>query len=217
MDNGLQKALEQQWTSPVFDPTAYFKPVETWMQVHRVWESIAAKQFKAATHDSFDNALKNIEAADKAFHEKVQQTKEQGLVFPFDMMQLASDNMVAGWNAVTGLTAESSVEQIELLEDALAQKTVECEKALKAKQTAQRNQRKAKTDLDAANEKLKALNEDLKASKTELDSEKKSVKKLQSEWLTEQQKLIKENDLLKQQVAELQQKQAALAKVSDAS
>lgn len=218
MENGLQKALEQQWSSPVFDPNAYLNPVGTWMQVHRIWESIAAKHYKEATQDSYETTLKKIEEADKVLNQKIQQTKEQGLVFPFDMMQLASDNLVASWNAVTGQHDDSSLsEQYVELEDALAKKAVECEKALKAKQTAQRNLRKTKTELDASDEKVKALNEELRSAKTALETEKKAVQQQQAGWQAEKKELIAQNELLKKQLAELQKKQAAATKMSDAS
>ncbi|NAX47722.1 hypothetical protein CAG70_12060 [Photobacterium halotolerans] len=216
MENGLQKALQQQWSSPVFDPNLYFSHVKTWMQVHRAWEAIAAKQFSRATHDGYDNTLKQIEQADKVLNEKVQQTKEQGLVFPFDMMQLASENMLSGWLAMTGQesAAADHSQQLEELEQALALMTSECEKAQKAKQTAQRNQRKVKTDLDASTAKVASLNEELRAVKAELAEANKLAKKEQAELLAGQKTLQNENDALKKQLKELQSQLVSQTKAS---
>ena len=224
MENGLHKALQQQWSSPVFDPSLYFSHVETWVQVHRAWETIAAKQFTRATHDSYGNTLKQIEQADKVLNEKVQQTKEQGLVFPFDMMQLASENMLSGWLAMTGQesAAADNSQQVAELEEALAQMTAECDKAQKAKQTAQRNQRKVKTDLDASTAKVASLNEALRAAKAELAEANKLAKKEQAALLADQKTLQSENDALKKQLKALQSQQVSSAKTlqtkaSDAS
>ncbi|WP_120512142.1 hypothetical protein [Photobacterium salinisoli] len=216
MENGLHKALQQQWSSPVFDPSLYFSHVETWIQVHRAWEAIAAKQFTRATHDSYDNTVRQIEQADKVLNEKVQQTKEQGLVFPFDMMQLASENMLSGWLAITGQesAAADNSQQVAELEEALALMTAECEKAQKAKQTAQRNQRKVKTDLDASAEKVASLNEELKGAKAELAEANKRAKQAQTELLAGQKTLQNENDALKKQLKELQSQLASQTKAS---
>ncbi|MEI8592994.1 hypothetical protein [Photobacterium sp. Hal280] len=216
MENGLQKALQQQWSSPVFDPSLYLSHVATWMQVHRAWEAIAAKQFTRVTHDSYDNTVRQIEQADKVLNEKVQQTKEQGLVFPFDMMQLASENMLSGWLAMTGQesAAEDNSQQVAELEEALALMTAECEKAQKAKQTAQRNQRKVKTELDASAAKVTSLDEELRAVKAELAETNKRVKQEQSELLAGQKTLQNENDALKKQLKELQSQQASQMKAS---
>ncbi|MBD8511354.1 hypothetical protein IFO68_01395 [Photobacterium sp. CAU 1568] len=216
MENGLQKALQQQWSSPVFDPSLYFSHVETWMQVHRAWEAIAAKQFTWATHDSYDNTIRQFEQADKVLNEKVQQTKEQGLVFPFDMMQLASENMLSGWLAMTGQesAAADNSQQMAELEQALALMTAECEKAQKAKQTAQRNQRKVKTELDASAAKVASLNEELRSVKAELAAANKLANKEQTELLAGQKTLQNENDALKKQLKELQSQQMSQTKAS---
>ncbi|KLU99869.1 hypothetical protein C9I90_02905 [Photobacterium aphoticum] len=160
-------------------PEAIIKQFQAMMLAGKAVESITVASTKQAIEQSYQHSVKLLEAMDKQFQTNTD--KQQALLFPFDVMDQFTRQISEQWKMLAGLSVASvadlqaDLEQhkkvvlelnatIESLETALQSRTAEVEaaeaeanKAVKAKQVAQRNGRKLKAELEASAEQVKAL------------------------------------------------------------
>lgn len=208
--------------SEAAQPEAFVKHFQQMMLAGKAIETMTVDSTKRMLEQSYQQSLKLIEEMDKQFASK--QDQQQSLCFPFDLMDQMTRNMTDQWNALAGLpTSASEVfeQELELAKakeaDLLAQLSAQegkiesmttslaaseeaVTKATRAKQTAQRNARKAKAELEAATETTKQLEEQVNL----LEAEKVAAHQ-------NNQSLNKQNAELKQQIAKLQSQLEAVS------
>ncbi|WEM45819.1 hypothetical protein PTW35_22370 (plasmid) [Photobacterium sp. DA100] len=196
-------------------PEAFVKYFQNMMLAGKAIETMTVDSTKMMLQQSYQQSLKLIEEMDKQFAYRDDQ--QQSLCFPFDLMDQVTRNMADQWSVLTGLPTSSvdqlseSLEVAKTKEEELSKLVAEQEsqiselnqsvldsqalvtKATKAKQTAQRNARKAKADLEAATETNKQLEEQLN-----------QLEVVKAQALDENQSLVEQNTTLKQQLASLQ-------------
>ena len=196
-------------------PETLARHFQNMMLAGKAIETMTVDSTKQMLEHSYQQSLKLIEEMDKQLVYREDQQKS--LCFPFDLMDQMTKNMADQWNALAGLPTSSAGRLAEELEEAKAKENelservaeqetqlnelnqtvvahqAEVTKANRAKQTAQRNARKVKADLELSNETSKQLEEQV----TQLESEKVQAMK-------ENQALIGKNADLKQQIAQLQ-------------
>lgn len=142
---------------------------------------------------SYQNALSVLKEFEVAITEKSMAPKS-GLVFPYDAMNHAHNTMFDTWRVVMGLGTQAEAKLVKQnedekqqvsREDAIYQKTIktlkkkiienrsqfethdaELDKAVKAKQAAQRNARKQKVEIEESAKKVLQLNSELSDSLT---------------------------------------------------
>ncbi|WP_156136291.1 hypothetical protein [Photobacterium gaetbulicola] len=206
-------------------PEAFVKYFQHMLLAGKAIETMTVDSTKMMLEQSYQHGLKLIEDMDRQFANRNDQ--QQSLCFPFDLMDQVTKNMADQWSVLAGLPT-SSVEQLsENLELAKAKEVelstllaeqeshinelnqsvldsqAQVTKATKAKQTAQRNARKAKSELEAAIETNKQLEDQLG-----------QLEVAKAEAVEENQALNEQNTELKQQLASLQ---AQLEAVSQGS
>ncbi|MCQ1056901.1 hypothetical protein LRP52_02295 [Photobacterium sp. ZSDE20] len=201
------------------------KHFQSMMLAGKAIEAMTVDSTKQMLEHSYQQSLKLIEEMDKQL--VYQQDQQQSLCFPFDLMDQITRNMADQWSALAGLPTSSADKLAQALEEAKATESelsgivaekesqlnelnqtvvahqAEVTKANRAKQTAQRNARKVKADLEAASETSKQLEEQV----TQLESEK-------AETAKENQALTQQNSDLKQQIAQLQSQLATVGQDS---
>ncbi|MGR5064715.1 hypothetical protein [Photobacterium sp. DNB22_13_2] len=206
-------------------PESLVKHFQSMMLAGKAFETMTLDSTKQMLEQSYQQSLKLIEEMDKQFVYRNDQ--QQSLCFPFDFMDQVTRNMADQWNALAGLPTSSADQLEEALEEAKSKEAelsskikkqdakiselnqlhldsqAEVAKATKAKQTAQRNARKAKADLETATETSKQLEEQV----TQLSSEK-------ADTHLENQALNQQNEELKQQIAQLQSQLEAVGQDS---
>ncbi|MBY5948292.1 hypothetical protein [Photobacterium rosenbergii] len=211
--------------SEAAQPEAFVKHFQQMMLAGKAFETMTVDSTRRLLEQSYQQSFKLIEEMDKQFANKNDQ--QQSLCFPFDLMDQMTRNMADQWSALAGLPTSASEEFAQELElarakeaELLAQVTAregkieemtlslaksddDVTKATKAKQTAQRNARKAKADLEAAIETNKQLEEQVKL----LEADKVAVQQ-------DNESLIKQNAELKQQLAKLQSQLEAVSQSS---
>ena len=208
--------------SEAAQPEALVKHFQQMMLAGKAIETMTVDSTKRMLEQSYQQSIKLIEEMDKQFASK--QDQQQSLCFPFDLMDQMTRNMADQWNALAGLptsVSEDFEQELELAKekevDLLAQLSAQegkiesmttslatseeaVTKATRAKQTAQRNARKAKAELEAATETTKQLEEQVNL----LEAEKAAAHQ-------DNQSLNKQNAELKQQIAKLQSQLEAVS------
>ncbi|PSV62561.1 hypothetical protein C9J48_11450 [Photobacterium profundum] len=142
---------------------------------------------------SYNNTLSVLKEFEVAMAEKSMAPKS-GLIFPFDAMNHAHNTMFDAWRVVMGLGTQAEVKLVKQYEaekqqvsseDAIYQESIKIlkkkiienrnqfeahnltlDKAVKAKQAAQRNARKQKAEFEESAKKVQQLNSELSDSLT---------------------------------------------------
>ena len=211
--------------SEAAQPEALVKQFQHMMLAGKAIETMTVENTKRMLEQSYQQSLKIIEEMDKQFAHRSDQ--QQSLCFPFDLMDQMTRNMADQWSALAGLPtsasedfaqeleqakekeaellAELSAQQVKVEEMAssLAQSEEAVTKATRAKQTAQRNARKVKADLETATETSKQLEEQVRL----LEADKIEAKQAN-------QSLSQQNAELEQQLATLQRQLESVSQSS---
>jgi hypothetical protein len=171
----------------------YMEQVMAWVSKGVEFKSISAKQLQEAVGGSYQSALSVLKEFEAVMAEKSIAPKS-GLIFPYDAMNHAHNTMFDTWRVVMGLGTQAEANLIKQYEaekqqvsseEAIYQESIEIlkkkiienrsqleahdaelDKAIKAKQAAQRNARKQKAEFEGSAKKVLQLNSELSDSLT---------------------------------------------------
>ncbi|MGF1687905.1 hypothetical protein L4C36_14630 [Photobacterium japonica] len=213
-------------------PEAIIKQFQAMMLAGKAVESITVANTKQAIEQSYQHSLKLLETMDKQF--QTTGDTQQALCFPFDVMDQFTRNVSEQWKMLAGLSVasvadlEADLEQhkkvvvelnatvttlegaLKVREEELEQADADTNKALKAKQVAQRNARKLKSELDLSMEQVQALEAQVKkleASVAQQESDNAVLVQLHDEREKEVTALQADLDAIKIEQQQQQQQQ----------
>lgn len=224
------------WAWMPLKPEAYFHIQTQWaLQSAKQLEAVMVEPARKSIQGAYQQTLTLLEELDQNLTEK-HQAPEHKLCFPFDMLDSLTRSTTNQWRAVVGLGSpresalrEALRNQEHLLnrtqkqfsqektaiakalsekEAQLEQAKAEADKATKAKNTAQRSQRKVKAELEASQAENVALKQELETVKESYDRQSSQSEQQLAALKDEHEKLLAETEHLRQQLAVKEQQQA---------
>lgn len=224
------------WAWMPLKPEAYFHIQTQWvLQSAKQFEAVMVEQARKSIQGSYQQTLTLLGELDQQVKDK-HQAPEHKLCFPFDMLDSLTRSTTNQWRAAIGLgsSRESALRealrnQEHLLnrtqkqfnqektaiakalsekEAQLEQAKAEADKAAKAKNTAQRSQRKVKAELEASQAENKELQQELETYKERYDHQSLQSEQQLAALKADHEKLIAETERLRQQLAVKEQQQA---------
>ncbi|UTV30142.1 hypothetical protein [Photobacterium atrarenae] len=224
------------WAWMPLKPEAYFHIQTQWaLQSAKQFEAVIVEQARKSIQGSYQQTLTLLGELDQNLKDK-NRAPEHKLCFPFDVLDSLTRSTTNQWRAVVGLgssresalreelrnqehllnrTQKQFSQEKTALAEALSRKDAqleqvkaEADKAAKAKNTAQRSQRKLKTELEASQAENAVLKQELDAIKERCDHQSSQSEQQFAAMKAENEKLLAETERLRQQLAAKEQQQA---------